>query len=186
MLPFSKEVMHHCVPFSCGDHDLNSFFLEDSFLYADEMLGKTYCWITKTSPYKIVAMVTLANDSIKVHKLSSAIRNKVQRKISNPKRGRSYPAVLIGRIGVNEEFRGLHLGSQILAFIKGWFCHEDNKTGCRFIVVDAYNRMSVLQYYTANGFNYLFKSESDEKDYYGIDGNKEIHTRLMYFDLKNV
>ncbi|MGN0310036.1 MAG: GNAT family N-acetyltransferase, partial [Bacteroides sp.] len=173
MLPFSREVMRYCSPFSCGDDDLNSFFLEDSFLYADEMLGKTYCWITKTAPYKIVAMVTLANDSIKVHKMSSSIRNKVQRRISNPKRGRSYPAVLIGRIGVNELFRGRHLGSQILAFIKGWFCHEDNKTGCRFIVVDAYNKPQILQYYISNGFNFLFKSEADEKEYYDIDDDRD-------------
>ena len=112
MLTFSKEVMHQCSPFSCGDDDLNSFFMEDSFLYAEEMLGKTYCWVTKEKPHRTVALITLANDSIKAHKLSSCTRNKVQRSISNAKRGRSYPAVLIGRIGVNEEFQGLHIGSR--------------------------------------------------------------------------
>ena len=152
MLPFTREVMIHCLPFSCGDYDLNSFFTEDSFLYAEEMLGKTYCWITRESPYRIVALVTLANDSIKAHKLSSNARNKVQRSITNAKRGRSYPAVLIGRIGVNEEFQGLHIGTQLLDFIKTWFCHEENKTGCRFIVVDAYNQPRVLNYYSYNGF----------------------------------
>ena len=55
--------------------------------------------------------------------------------------GRSYPAVLIGRLGVNCEFQNtpIHIGRQLMSFIKDWFRHEDNKTGCRFIVVDAYN-----------------------------------------------
>lgn len=185
MLTFSKEIVRQCPPFSCGDDDLNNFFMEDSFLYAEEMLGKTYCWVTKEKPYRIVALITLANDSIKAHKLSSSTRNKVQRSISNAKRGRSYPAVLIGRIGVNEEFQRLQIGSQLLNFIKAWFCHKDNKTGCRFIVVDAYNKQRVLKYYTNNGFKFLFKTEYDEKQYYEISENEIIHTRLMYFDLKS-
>ena len=185
MLTFTEEVMHKCLHFSCGDEDLNSFFTEDAFLYAEEMLGKTYCWVTKEKPYRIVALITLANDSIKAHKLSSSTRNKVQRNISNAKRGRSYPAVLIGRIGVNEEFQGLHVGSQLLDFVKAWFCHKDNKTGCRFIVVDAYNKQRVLSYYANNGFKFLFKTELDEKLYYEVDANSDIHTRLMYFDLKS-
>lgn len=184
MLTFSKEIVRQCPPFSCGDDDLNNFFMEDSFLYAEEMLGKTYCWVTKEKPYRIVALITLANDSIKAHKLSSSTRNKVQRTISNAKRGRSYPAVLIGRIGVNEEFQGLHIGSQLLDFVKAWFCHKDNKTGCRFIVVDAYNKQRVLNYYTNNSFRFLFKTEDDEKLYYEVAGDTAIHTRLMYYDLK--
>lgn len=185
MLTFDEEVMRQCASFSCGDDDLNGFFMEDSFLYAEEMLGKTYCWVTKEKPYRIVALITLANDSIKAHKLTSSTRNKMQRTISNAKRGRSYPAVLIGRIGVNEEFQGLHIGSQLLDFIKDWFCHKDNKTGCRFIVVDAYNKQRVLSYYTNNGFKFLFKTEEDEKQYYEVAENDAIYTRLMYFDLKS-
>lgn len=118
MLTFSKEIVRQCPPFSCGDDDLNSFFMEDSFLYAEEMLGKTYCWVTKEKP---VALITLANDSIKAHKLSSSTRNKVQRSISNAKRGRSYPAVLIGRIGVNEEFQGLQLALSSWTLLKHGF-----------------------------------------------------------------
>ena len=72
MLTFNEDVMHKCMSFSCGDEDPNSFFMEDAFLYAEEMLGKTYCWVTKSKPYRIVALITLANDSIKAHKLESS------------------------------------------------------------------------------------------------------------------
>jgi hypothetical protein len=58
----------------------------------------------------------------------------------------------------------------VIDFIKGWFT-EGNKTGCRFIVVDALNNPDTLKFYSKNGF--LNLNPKDEKD----------KTRLMYFDL---
>lgn len=186
MLPYDKKVRENCLPFSCGELDLNDFFQNDAELYAEELLGKTYCWVTVEIPHKIVALFTLSNDSIKTHFLSSNSKNRLQRHIVNPKRGRSYPAVLLGRLGVNVEFQGqsYHVGSQLMSFIKDWFRHEDNKTGCRFIVVDAYNTERVLHYYESNGFNPLYKNENDERSYYGIPSEEKLRTRLLYFDLK--
>lgn len=83
---------------------------------------------------------------------------------------RSYPAVLIGRLGVNKDFRNLTgeekpIGDQLMDFIKSWFIDKGNKTGCRFIVVDAYNSIAPLKYYRRNGFTELFSSEDQEKEY---------------------
>lgn len=96
------------------------FFLNDADLYADELLGKTYCWVTAEIPHRIVALFTLSNDSIKTRLISPNDKNRLQRNIVNPKRGRSYPAVLIGRLGVNREYQGTssHVGRQLMAFIK--------------------------------------------------------------------
>lgn|SRR5574344_96033 len=186
MCRFDENVKNNCLPFTCCNDDLDEFFSKDYALYADEMLGKTYCWVTISKPHKIVALVTLANDSIKTRSLVNRERNKLQRKISNPKRGRSYPAVLIGRLGVNMEFQSHkdHIGSQLMDFIKKWFRHEDNKTGCRFIVVDAYNTPSTLHYYLRNDFVFLHSNEDDEKLYYDIPADETLNSRLMYFDLK--
>ncbi len=71
-----------------------------------------------------------------------------------------------------------------VSFIKDWFRHEDNKTGCRFIVVDAYNEDKVLRYYEKNGFVPLYKTEEIEKQYYDIPQDEHLKTRLLYFDLK--
>lgn len=187
MLAYNKKVRNNCLPFSCGVNDLDDFFLNDADLYADELLGKTYCWVTTETPHKIVALFTLANDSIKAKLMSSNDKNRLQRNIVNPKRGRSYPAVLIGRLGVNREFQNTpsHVGQQLLSFIKDWFRHEDNKTGCWFIVVDAYNEENILRYYGRNGFVPLYKTEEIEKSYYDIPQNELLKTRLLYFDLKN-
>ena len=184
MLPYNNDVRERCLSFTCGDADLDDFFHNDAERYADELMGKTYCWITEQKPHRIVALFTLANDSIKTLHLDKTTRNRLNRPIDNPKRGRSYPATLIGRIGVNQEFQGMNVGSQLMQFIKDWFRHEDNKTGCRFLVVDAYNNPRTLRFYERNNFRFLHGDEAEECTYYNIPDDDKIATRLMYFDLK--
>lgn len=186
MLPYNHAVRERCLSFTCGDTDLDDFFLNDAERYAKELMGKTYCWITEEKPHRIVALFTLANDSIKTLHLDKTTRNRLNRPIDNPKRGRSYPATLIGRIGVNQAFQGMSIGTQLIQFIKDWFRHEDNKTGCRFLVVDAYNNPRTLRFYEQNGFRYLHGDEAEECAYYNISSEEKIATRLMYFDLKKV
>ena len=184
MLPFSKEILESCSDFSCGDDELDNFFHNDADLYSIELMGKTYCWITNDKPHQIVALFTLANDSIKTFNLDNKIRNRLNRTISNNKRGRSYPAVLIGRLGINKSFQNKSIGSQLLNFIKDWFRHKSNKTGCRFIVVDAYNNARTNKFYELNKFRYLYDNEAEEYSQYKSSSSRKISTRLMYFDLK--
>lgn len=85
MLAYNKEVWENCLPFTCGEDDLDDFFLHDADLYVDELLGKTYCWVTTEFPHRIVTLFTLANDSIKTKLISSNDKNRLQRNIVNPK-----------------------------------------------------------------------------------------------------
>lgn len=186
MLPYNRTVREQCSFFSCGDDDLDDFFHNDAEQYATELMGKTYCWVTEQKPHCIVALFTLANDSIKTLHLDNSTRNRLNRPIDNYKRGRSYPATLIERIGVNQEFQGMNIGSQLIQFIKDWFRHEDNKTGCRFLVVDAYNNPRTLHFYRRNEFRFLHANEDEECAYYNIPEGECITTRLMYFDLKTI
>ena len=60
----------------------------------------------------------------------------------------------------------------------------NNRTGCRFLIVDALNRPDTLHYYEKNGFRYLIADERLEAKYIGIGvGRLPLNTRLMYFDL---
>lgn len=68
MVPYTKEVADYCAPFFCGDEDLDEFFSRDVFLYEEELLGKTFCWINKANQREIVAIATLSYDGIKTFK----------------------------------------------------------------------------------------------------------------------
>ena len=71
MLACNKEVRDNCPTFSCGVDDLDDFFLNDADLYAEELLGKTYCWVMTEAPHRIVALFTLSNDSLKTNHLTA-------------------------------------------------------------------------------------------------------------------
>lgn len=175
-------------PFSCGDVELDDFFIHDAALYSHQLLGKSYCFVLDKEPLEIVCAFTVANDSIKAALIPSNSKNKVQRKIPNVKRMRSYPAVLIGRIGVSTAFqnKGYDIGKQTINYIKRWFIHPDNKTGCRFVVVDAYNASKPLHFYEKNDFQYLYATEHEEKAAFNIPESEELHSRMMYFDLMQI
>ena len=67
--------------------------------------------------------------------------------------------------------KGKNIGSFLLDFIKSYFV-VDNKTGCRFLTVDAY--ADAVPFYLKNGFVPLNEDDKDDD------------TRLLYFDLNDV
>ena len=44
------EILLTCHPFTCGDEDLDDFFLHDAMRYKAELLGKTYCFVLDDDP----------------------------------------------------------------------------------------------------------------------------------------
>lgn len=187
LLKLNKDILQNCERFDCRAEDLNDFFLNDSLAYEKDLMGKTYCWLDNRDNTKIVAMVTLANASIQTMHLQNNPKRHLNKSIAYCKQGRTYPAVLIGRLGVSSEFQNseFRIGAQIMDFIKNWFRSADNKTGCRFVLVDAVNNTHTLNYYKRNGFKPLFSRIVDEKSFYGIAENEGLKTRIYYFDLLN-
>ncbi len=118
-----------------------------------------------------LSFFSVSNDALKDQDYEKW--NNLSRKISNKKRRKDYPAVKIGRLSVDINHKGKNIGSQVVSFIKTWFAF-DNKTGCRFVLVDAYNRPEIIDFYNKNGFILLTEKDSGKK------------TRLMYFDLKTL
>lgn len=178
-----EELINSTKLFECSNLDLNDFFQNDCIAFANELMGKTYCFTLDSDSKNIVCSFTISNDSIKTSILPNARKKKVLKNIPSQKRFKSYPAVLIGRLGVSKEFTSLGIGTELLNFIKSWFIDRDNKTGCRFIIVDSYNTNEALNFYKKNGFNFLFSSEEQEKTATDVSNDSQIKTRLMYFDL---
>lgn len=180
-----QDVIDHCNAFTCGAADLDEFLYKESLAYERDLMGKTYCWLLNEDDRKIVGFVTLANAGIQTTHLQNNPKRHLHKNIPYNKQGRTYPAVLIGRIAVSKEFQGgeFRIGTQIMDFVKTWFLTDDNKTGCRYVLEDAANTPHTLAYYERNGFKPLFRRESDEKDFYHIDKSENLKTRMYYFDL---
>lgn len=156
------------LPFECNDDDLNNFLWDDAKHYLAELMAVTYLLVDRKAG-NTVAYFTLLNDKVSYEPDNKSIWNRLNRKISNGKRRKSYPSVKIGRFAVSKHYEHLGIGSEILNFIKLFFT-KSNKTGCRFITLDAYSE--VVSFYQKNGFDFF--TQKDEKD----------KTRLMFFDLK--
>lgn len=155
-------------PFNCGDQDLNEFLHDDAHNYLNELLAVTYLIESDT---ETIAFFSLLNDKISLQDICSGnqwkkIQGKLYRRKGKP--SRSYPAMKIGRLGVSDSFQNKGLGGAILDYIKNLFINN-NRTGCKFITVDAYNRST--KFYEKNGFKFFPAKEADN------------HTKMMYFDL---
>lgn len=155
--------------FDCGDEDLNDFIKNEVNFYKQQLIAMAYVVVEKGKTDKIIAYFTLSNDKIAVTDFESNSQfNKFKKKNFNREKYlRSYPSVKIGRLGISKESHGLGIGTNIIDFIKLYFL-EDNKTGCRFITVDAYN--AAVPFYEKNEFEFLTKKDENP-------------THLMFFDL---
>lgn len=151
--------------FDCGDTDLNEFLLKDSKSYLQKLLAVTYILETET---EIIAFFSLLNDKITIADVDSGNQWKKLFARSTGKSFKSHPAMKIGRLGVANSYKGTGIGTIILDYIKELFI-ANNRTGCRYITVDAYG--ASLGFYEKNGFRYLTTKDKDSD------------TRSMYFDL---
>ena len=177
------ELLQQCRPFSCGDDDLDSFFLDDAAKYERQLLSKSYCFRLKNDETVVVCAFTLSCSSIDARRLPNNRRRKLTENIPHEKTLRTYPAALIGRLGVNVEFGGKGIGTELMEFIKQLVLNPSNIMSCRYLTIDAYNKQSVLNFYEKSGFKPIFSSDIQEKEYIGLPPERDLKTRLMYFDL---
>ena len=117
-----------------------------------------------------IAFFSLLNDKITITDTDSKSqwRKLIRDRMPFGKRFSSYPAMKIGRLGVSVNHQGQGWGAIIIDYLKELFI-SNNRTGCRYITVDAYR--DSLAFYEKNGFVYLTSIDQDSD------------TRLMYFDL---
>lgn len=127
---------HDILPFDCGDTDLNDFLFSDAKAYLEKLLAVTYL---VESAGNTVLYFCLSNDKITSIESNKGFWRKIKSIFPHSKHRRDYPAVKIGRLAVDKSFqrRGEGWGSMVMDYIKHWMVTE-NKTGCRFITVDAY------------------------------------------------
>ena len=161
--------------FDCGDADLNDFILNESNLYRKALLSVSYVFEVEddVNHEHIAAYFSLANDRVSMSDFPNKTEFNRFRKhrFVNEKRLKSYPAAKICRLAVSQNLKGRHLGEFLIRAIKSFFI-ADNKTGCRFLTVDAY--AAAIPFYLKQKFVPLTVEDEGAV------------TRLLYFDLNDI
>lgn len=155
--------------FDCGDADLNEFFQKDVLAHEEDLYTRTYalrCYIEETEEAipPVIALISYCNDAVRLKEFKAHVEE-----LPLEKRYWSIPAVKIARLGVQKDYQH-GFGTRLLNLTKVLFL-TNNRTGCRLITVDAYNKPEVLDFYGRSGFDFIWEKDRDRP------------TRTMYFDL---
>jgi GNAT superfamily N-acetyltransferase len=163
-LEFDTEIK----PFESEDEELNDFLLNDAKNYLAQLLAVTYLLETDT---ETIGYFCLSNDNIR-REVDMETWKKINRKVPNAKRKGAYPAVKIGRLAVTKNYARNGFGGIMIDAVKQMYLESEQRSGCRFISVDAY--ANALDFYERNGFRFFTEKDSEKPN------------RIMYFDLKSI
>ena len=165
--PITKDM--YPLSFDCDDSDINEFFQKDVLDHEKELFTRTYGLyefneeLEKNSP--LVGLISFSNDSVRLKDFRDHAED-----VPKEKRYASIPAVKIARLGVQKDYQRNGLGRRLLNMTKHFFL-KDNRTGCRLLTLDAYNKDAVISFYGDSDFKFIH-----EKD-------KNKSTRIMFYDL---
>lgn len=177
----TPTLLEQCEPFVCGHDDLDEFFRSDYKLYADKLLGKTYAFRLIGNPSKIVSIFTLSNDAIRIKQLVAEDKEQIEYVTENGEKNlRRFPGVLIGRLGTNQTLSRKGYGTAVMDFIKAWFRSNENKTGCRFIIVDAHNNPDTIRYYEKKRFSIPLFGRNQRGKINGIEHQAPKYTSTQH------
>lgn len=159
--------------FNCGDEDLNDFILNDATVYKEALLAITYI-VENKADNKVYGYFSLANDRVGMTDFPDKTEfNRFRKhKFVNEKRLKSYPATKICRLGISENLKGQNIGTYLIDYIKT-LCFVENRSGCRFLTVDAYSE--AINFYIKNKFSRLCSNNEDDR-----------RTQLLFFDLHDL
>jgi len=140
-----------CSPPEAKDRDLEDFLATDAYRHFVDRITVTYALASVDAPQTPLGFATLANDAIVIDR-----ENPLPEVAGYPYT--SFPAVKIGRFGIALPLQKHGLGGLFIAMLKKLMC-EANRTGCRFITVDAWRNkkagVDVTPFYEKQGFALL-------------------------------
>lgn len=134
IIPFDPA-QHDASNFDCGDQDLNDFLKNDASKFQADHLSHTQIVLLNGA---LVAYITLLADCVI---LQTGEKKKIlQQARAYHQRIYTFPAIKIGRIGVQKEFRHSGIGTQLLIYTIGLVVrlNKELNIACRFITLDAY------------------------------------------------
>lgn len=118
-----EQVLEDCdsFDFECGKDDLNDFIINDAADYHRTLLAESY--LLKDDG-RVIAYITILNDSLDMTAFDDKTSfNRFRKKhFANTKRLKSYPALKVGRLAVQQTFAEHGYGSVLLDFVKLLIC----------------------------------------------------------------
>lgn len=157
-----------CLSSNDTDRDLDNFIRQDAQRHYADKIAVTYALTREDHPEAALGFATLQNDAVVIDR-DSPLPEVAEYHYP------AFPAVKIGRLGVSLDMQKVGLGTIFLQLVKRLMCVA-NRTGCRFITVDARrdkkNGIDTTSFYEKNGFALLPCRE------------KTSRYIPMYFDLK--
>ena len=141
--------------FSCGHCGIDNFLLKHAEKNQDELLLRVYSYRLNLSDddesvfSEPVAYVSMYNS---VQNLEHYDID--EKGLNGPHAedfGRSFPSVGLCNLAVKSEYQRNSIGTNILNLIKRIFV-TNNKTGCRFISIQAIADPGIVKFYTKNDF----------------------------------
>ncbi len=154
---------------------MNQYFRRKSRKYRKYLLVQSYhfCPVEYQEPVPVM-LVDLCNDSL-CREIIPGLQEKAG--LSDKKRYiKTFPAVKIARLGRNIAFKNMGASIHLLNALKMFFTHN-NRTGCRFLTLDAYPHRVGL--YEKCGFIRTLAPN----DLASGDNNESDRAVSMFFDL---
>lgn len=130
IVKLKKDRLELVEEFDCGEGDLNEFLKEDSVNYLEGKIAVTYLLIHDRN---LAGFFCVSNDSVPLGGKDKRLMKKLG------KEQRTYPALKIGRLGIQKGFQRMGFGTFIVNYIIGMALTHSKRIGCRYIAVDAYN-----------------------------------------------
>lgn len=120
--------------------DIHKFYFNDLARYQESKLS-----IARFVKYKgaVAGYFTVSMNAIELERLGrdEKVRGATPRK---------YPAMLIGRMGVDKKYRGLGIGSNICLFCRGLAIEASRDIGCRYVML--HTTEARVPFYRRSGF----------------------------------
>lgn len=155
---------HNLERFDCGDDDISEFLKKDALNWQRQKNTRVHLFIHNE---EIIGFFSLSCDSIKLKESEKSKHPKMENSL------KEFPAMKIGRLGVDKKWQRCGLGTKILMWAIGYISHHsDNSIACRFVTIDAYPHM--VEWYKKRSF-------VENQQY----GSKKRETVSMRYDLFN-
>lgn len=121
---------------------IHRFYYNDLQRYQENNLSATRLVKIRN---KIVGYFTVSMNAIELDKLGK------DEKVKNttPKK---YPAMLIGRMGIDKKYRRKGIGTEICQFCKGLAIEVSKDVACRYVMLHTTDDRNKVRFYNESGF----------------------------------